>query len=359
MPEFSGPSPSTKMNPVMEVDTREEIFNADVTPDVSASRTDGDLTNETQVNVSFSSPLAAPCQPIEVYAIPEGGDSLLGDLDAISKLSNSGMLPKNSGTFADGDPFLAKLQEIDSDLKKFDHEPRVIPGDLIEPASSLDGLVAAQAYKLLATSDWAVQPTYSSSSRGKTLWKGIWNLQVPQKVKHLIWRAANEAIPTLLNLWKRRVVNFVCCPMCKSDTEDTTHAMWGCNFLAEIWNSHDGLKKIVRFNFCVFSDLLEVVFHRQSSVDVDVLAMMFWLIWNNRNAKRCGGAITKNYLIRSKAESMINEFRSAHGSHRKPSKAVACAVRMIPPAPQIGCRSHSKGHSEERIIASRVWSGVE
>lgn len=80
------------------------------------------------------------------------------------------------------------------------------------------------AYKLLATSDWVVQPTNSSSSHGKALWKGIWNLQVPQKVKHLVWRASNEAIPTLLNLWKRRVVNYVCYPMCKSDIEDTTHA---------------------------------------------------------------------------------------------------------------------------------------
>ena len=81
------------------------------------------------------------------------------------------------------------------------------------------------AYKLLATSDRAAQPTTSSSSCGKAVWKSIWNLQAPQKVKHLIWRAANEAIPTLLNLWKRRVVNSVCCPMCKSNTEDTTHAL--------------------------------------------------------------------------------------------------------------------------------------
>ena len=32
---------------------------------------------------------------------------------------------------------------------------------------------------------------------------------------------------------------------------------------------------MVRFKFGVFSNLLEMVFHRQNSVDVDVLAMMF------------------------------------------------------------------------------------
>ena len=61
--------------------------------------------------------------------------------------------------------------------------------------------------------------------------------------------------------------------------------------------------------------------------------MMFWLIWNNRNAKRCGGEIIDNHLIRSKAESLIAEFRSAQVSLRKPSVAVTRAVRWIPPEP--------------------------
>ena len=64
-------------------------------------------------------------------------------MEAISKFSISVMLPKNMGTFADGDPFLAKLQEIDRDVKKFDQDPCANPGDLNALASCLDGLVAA------------------------------------------------------------------------------------------------------------------------------------------------------------------------------------------------------------------------
>ena len=66
-------------------------------------------------------------------------------------------------------------------------------------------------------------------------------------------------------------------------------------------------------------------------VDVDVLAMMFWLIWNNRNAKRYGWVITENHMIQSKAENLINEFRPAHACHRKSFDAVAHVVRWIPP----------------------------
>ena len=64
-------------------------------------------------------------------------------MDAISKPSNSVMLPKNTCTFIDGDPFLAKVQEINRDKKKFDQDPCANPGDLTASAFCLEGLVAA------------------------------------------------------------------------------------------------------------------------------------------------------------------------------------------------------------------------
>lgn len=71
------------------------------------------------------------------------------------------------------------------------------------------------AYKLLALSKMNKKPTRSTNRRNNQLWKGIWSLQVPYKVKHLIWRAANEALPTLYNLLCRKVVQTVYCPNCK------------------------------------------------------------------------------------------------------------------------------------------------
>ena len=84
------------------------------------------------------------------------------------------------------------------------------------------------AYRLLSSNVRLALPNCSDSARGSQMWKGIWSLQVPHKVKHLLWKAANEAIPTLFNLWKRHVVQSVSCPGCKSECEDTIHALWGC-----------------------------------------------------------------------------------------------------------------------------------
>ena len=37
-------------------------------------------------------------------------------------------------------------------------------------------------------------------SNDKQVWKGIWALQVPRKIKNLFWRACRNAMPTKENL---------------------------------------------------------------------------------------------------------------------------------------------------------------
>ena len=49
-------------------------------------------------------------------------------------------------------------------------------------------------------------------------------------------------VPTLFNLWRRHVAQSVSCPSCKSDCEDTIHALWGYPALGIIWEA-DGLSK--------------------------------------------------------------------------------------------------------------------
>ena len=88
---------------------------------------------------------------------------------------------------------------------------------------------------MLAKSERSLAPNCSNMGQSKRMWIGIWSLQVPPKVKHMLWRALHEAIPTLLNLWKRKVVSSVTCPRCYSAFEDTIHSLWSCPALRVIW----------------------------------------------------------------------------------------------------------------------------
>ena len=42
--------------------------------------------------------------------------------------------------------------------------------------------------------------------RDKHVWKAIWSMQVPQKVKNFIWRACRNAMPTKHALMRRTVI---------------------------------------------------------------------------------------------------------------------------------------------------------
>ena len=68
--------------------------------------------------------------------------------------------------------------------------------------STHDEYTTRSGYHLLVQKARNLLPSTSSWGGNRHLWKSIWDLQVPHKVRHLIWRAANEALPTLHNLMR-------------------------------------------------------------------------------------------------------------------------------------------------------------
>lgn len=55
----------------------------------------------------------------------------------------------------------------------------------------------------------------SSYQPKPALWKFIWQSEILPKVKHFLWNACQNAIPTMDNLHKRKIVPNPLCPLCK------------------------------------------------------------------------------------------------------------------------------------------------
>lgn len=201
------------------------------------------------------------------------------------------------------------------------HEAKLIKGIPLSWQGALDKQVwlpsnhgdftTHSAYHLLASQGRNLLPGSSSGGGNKLIWKGTWNLQVPYKVKHLMWRAANEALPTLHNLWRKKVVTSIYCPYCKFDGEDTIHALWSCGGLFVIWEGDVELRKCSGQKFLPFADLLAYLFIRKDRLDIDLLAVIMWLIWGRRNAARLGESVLDYHQIRAKAELYLLDFKSA------------------------------------------------
>ncbi|KAL4384556.1 hypothetical protein GQ457_15G009290 [Hibiscus cannabinus] len=70
-------------------------------------------------------------------------------------------------------------------------------------------------------------PTTSVSSQNDPfLWKSIWTMNVPPKIKHFIWRACRNAIASKCNIKHRLKIGNDECPRCGEDSESLEHILF-------------------------------------------------------------------------------------------------------------------------------------
>ena len=113
------------------------------------------------------------------------------------------------------------------------------------------------------------------------LWKGIWTLQVPNKVKNLLWRACRNALPTKASLVHRTIINDPLCDHCPGAREMLVHALWDCKELDTVWADSELSQLHREANFLDFKELLSWLLQQHDKVEVFV--MTTWLIWTQRN----------------------------------------------------------------------------
>ena len=142
--------------------------------------------------------------------------------------------------------------------------------------SNHDGVYTVKSrYKLLMEMENVseIDPNSASTRGMKSTWNRIWQVEVPNRICLLMWRAGNDSLLTRVNLVRR-----------KMGPEDTLHALWMCPQLAMLWKVY-------------FADLIEATNSVSSFLDVIQLAQHDWshfvlfawtlsLIWMRRNKLR-------------------------------------------------------------------------
>ncbi|PRQ55177.1 putative reverse transcriptase zinc-binding domain-containing protein [Rosa chinensis] len=70
-----------------------------------------------------------------------------------------------------------------------------------------------------------------------TLWKFIWNLQLPPKLKTFTWIVCHDKILTNVQRAKRNLTNENSCPLCHQAPETLAPLFRDCPAVQVIWNS--------------------------------------------------------------------------------------------------------------------------
>lgn len=70
----------------------------------------------------------------------------------------------------------------------------------------------------------------------KNLWKAIWKIRAPTKLKHFLWRTMSGAVPVKERLNTRGLQLDSRCSLCHLESESICHLLFTCSFAKEVWD---------------------------------------------------------------------------------------------------------------------------
>ena len=76
----------------------------------------------------------------------------------------------------------------------------------------------------------------SSFKVDSKLWKEIWKMGVPNKIKHFIWRLCTNSLATNANMFQRKVRNDRICSICWKESETVEHLCFLCDWTMLVWS---------------------------------------------------------------------------------------------------------------------------
>nr|POE85873.1 putative ribonuclease h protein [Quercus suber] len=155
----------------------------------------------------------------------------------------------------------------------------------------------------------------------KSAWRVLWNLKVPNRIKTLLWRAISDALPTRVNLVRRKVLSDPSCLACGVAQESSLHALWSCPKLLEVWSVQFNLLRREARDVSSFSDVFGLCL--DGSHQCELFAMIAYQIWFRRNKLRLGEDVVDLKLINSLARDALLEF---HHANTAPQKSLPACI---------------------------------
>ena len=124
---------------------------------------------------------------------------------------------------------------------------------------------------------------HSDAHMDGKVWKTIWALKVPPKVRNFIWRACSNIFPTKDNLQHRRVKVDSRCDVRCQQPEKNSHLLWECPMARNVWAISKG--RVQKFSNQVhdFFHLFRTLKDKLTTKELEQWATASWVIWNAQN----------------------------------------------------------------------------
>lgn len=164
------------------------------------------------------------------------------------------------------------------------------------------------------------KPSSSYSNNLNPLWKTIWKLKVPNKIRFFMWKIFSDALPTFVNLFKRNSSKTNLCMICKSKPETLPHLFCQCPWVRRLWFACPFTFLILsETNFNLHHWLIECLTSlKLSDWEKGYLCTLMWHIWKCRNAFVYSNSPTDCAFILSQTGKSLAEYWDANALTTSP-----------------------------------------
>ncbi|KAG6642613.1 uncharacterized protein LOC122276927 [Carya illinoinensis] len=149
----------------------------------------------------------------------------------------------------------------------------------------------------------------------------------------LIWRVCHESLATKLNLFKKRIVDSLLCPVCQQEPESVMHALWSCNSVQDVWGvSLRKLQKgVVMENN--FKELWTLLIADLESEELVEFAATVYQIWKRRNSLVFENRFWDPGKVVEAARSTVSEFKEANATTEGVQVEIRHSIPLWSPSP--------------------------
>jgi len=189
------------------------------------------------------------------------------------------------------------------------------------------------AYHLLGA---LMRGDHPSSSNGtcQQLWKTIWDLDVPPRIRIFGWKVVVGALATKVNI-ARRINNFsASCDICGHVEDSESHALFDCPLAVEVWQESD-LDATLWKNWPLSAvDRLMKATQLLDHQRLGEYVAIMWEVWNERNRVVFGqGGTGGRRRLAARAVQFVRGYRDFQESSGL--KPVIQGAPWTPPDPGI------------------------
>ena len=136
------------------------------------------------------------------------------------------------------------------------------------------------AAKVLGSMDMG---EYSSGDPFAQIWKKVWSLKLPPKIRIFSWRACVNGLPVRSKMATKGILTSCICPVCDEETENLSHALISCEFALSVWSLWQDCPIEMLMNVTDFNDLVLHFCSPLLEKHLDFFFAIAWSIWHNRN----------------------------------------------------------------------------